>query len=197
MMDLVSYNNKHNEANGEDNKDGSDYNFSWNHGFEGETQDKIINDLRLKQAKNLMVLNMLSLGTPMITMGDEILRTQHGNNNAYCQDNEISYMNWNLNARQKEMFEFVKKLSNVHSNNSKIMNFNIFTLEDNIRSNKFCLHGVKPYLPDFSYDSHTIGMTYYSVTRKVFVYMFVTPTGRKSPLSCRKFLIPISIPGTR
>ena len=186
LWDLLCYNRKHNEANGEDNRDGSDYNFSWNHGFEGETQDKIINDLRLKQAKNLMVLNMLSLGTPMITMGDEILRTQHGNNNAYCQDNEISYMNWNLNARQKEMFEFVKKLSNVHSNNSKIMNFNIFTLEDNIRSNKFCLHGVKPYLPDFSYDSHTIGMTYYSVTRKVFVYMFVNAYWKEITLELPK-----------
>lgn len=174
LWDLLCYDKKHNEANGENNKDGTDYNFSWNHGIEGETKDPDLNNLRLQQAKNFMVINLLSVGTPMITMGDEILRTQHGNNNAYCQDNEISYMNWNLNDRQKEMLEFTKKLNNVHAltNFSAIQN-EIYTLEDNIRSNKFCLHGAKPYLPDLTYESHSIGMTYYSVARKIFVYLFI------------------------
>ena len=172
LWDLVSYDKKHNEENMEDNRDGSDYNFSWNHGAEGETKNKTINDLRLKQSKNFMLMNMISLGTPMITMGDEILRTQHGNNNAYCQDNDVSYMNWNLNARQKEMFEFTRKVTRIRSQNIPPQAQGIYTLEDSIRFNQFCLHGAKPYLPDFSYDSHSIGMTYYSVTHKVYVYIF-------------------------
>ena len=94
LRDLVSYNHKHNEANGEDNRDGSDDNRSWNHGVEGETDDPGIVALRRRQAANLMVTLCLSNGVPMITAGDERGRTQRGNNNAYCQDNEISWLDW-------------------------------------------------------------------------------------------------------
>ncbi|MEX0428789.1 glycogen debranching protein GlgX [Nocardioides sp. DS6] len=94
LRDLVSYNHKHNEANGEDNRDGTDNNRSWNHGVEGETDDEAIVRLRRRQAANLMVTLCLSNGVPMITAGDERGRTQRGNNNAYCQDNEISWIDW-------------------------------------------------------------------------------------------------------
>lgn len=174
LWDLLSYNQKHNEANGENNRDGNDYNFSWNHGVEGETTDNEINQLRLRQAKNLIFLTIMSIGTPMFTMGDEILRTQKGNNNPYCQDNEISYMNWNYNNLQKDMLNFYRKIG-------KLKHFRIyhnagatnFTLEDQIRASELCLHGTKPYLPDMSYTSHTIGLTYYCVTYNMYVYIFI------------------------
>ncbi len=94
LRDLVSYNGKHNEANGEDNRDGNNNNRSWNCGAEGETDDPVILALRARQARNLAATLLLSTGTPMITMGDELWRTQHGNNNAYCQDNETSWLDW-------------------------------------------------------------------------------------------------------
>ncbi len=95
LRDLVSYSSKHNEANGEDNRDGTDNNRSWNHGAEGETEDPGIQALRRRQAANLMATLCLSSGAPMITAGDERGRTQGGNNNAYCQDNEVSWVDWN------------------------------------------------------------------------------------------------------
>ena len=94
LRDLVSYDHKHNEANGEDNRDGTDNNRSWNYGIEGETDDPAIIALRTRQARNIAATLLLSTGTPMITMGDEMWRTQGGNNNAYCQDNDISWLNW-------------------------------------------------------------------------------------------------------
>ena len=108
LYDLVSYNKKHNEANGEDNRDGHDHNFSWNCGVEGETDDTAILDLRRRQAKNFFAILFLSQGVPMILAGDEILRTQHGNNNAYCQDNELTWFDWNLVERNQDMLRFVK-----------------------------------------------------------------------------------------
>jgi glycogen operon protein len=94
LHDLVSYERKHNRANGENNKDGDDHNRSWNCGAEGETDDPAINALRRRQMRNFLTTLLLSTGVPMITMGDEVGRTQRGNNNAYCQDNEISWMRW-------------------------------------------------------------------------------------------------------
>jgi glycogen operon protein len=91
LHDLVSYNHKHNEANGHNNQDGSVDNFSWNCGVEGPTNDAAVEALRNRQVKNFFVLEMLSAGTPMLLMGDEVRRTQRGNNNAYCQDSEISW----------------------------------------------------------------------------------------------------------
>ena len=110
LHDLVSYNHKHNEANGEDNRDGGDNNLSYNHGEEGGSNNPQILALRRRQAKNLMATLMLSLGTPMILGGDEFLRTQGGNNNAYCQNNEVSWYNWNLKTENIENFTFLKKL---------------------------------------------------------------------------------------
>jgi glycogen operon protein len=110
MHDLVSYDHKHNEANGEDNRDGTNDNASWNCGAEGDTDDPNIRALRARQMRNLMSTLLLSQGTPMICGGDEIARTQHGNNNAYCQDNEISWYDWNLGDEQKAMLAFTKRL---------------------------------------------------------------------------------------
>jgi isoamylase len=109
LSDLVSYNEKHNEANGENNNDGTNDNNSWNYGTEGETADANIINLRKQLAKNYACLLLFSAGTPMILGGDEFLRTQHGNNNAYCQDNEISWFNWDCVQENADILEFFRK----------------------------------------------------------------------------------------
>jgi isoamylase len=110
LHDLVSYNTKHNEANGEDNRDGADDNYSWNHGVEGETEDEGIIALRERQKRNLLSSLFFSQGVPMLLAGDEMGRTQGGNNNAYCQDNEISWVDWRLDDRKKVLLEFTRRL---------------------------------------------------------------------------------------
>jgi len=110
LCDLVSYNQKHNEENGEGNRDGWDENFSWNCGTEGETSDARILALRARQAKNFIATLMLSQGIPMLTAGDEFLRTQRGNNNAWCQDNEISWVDWSLAEKNKDFLRFVREM---------------------------------------------------------------------------------------
>ena len=110
MNDLVSYNNKHNEANGEGNRDGESNNRSWNCGVEGPTNIRDVNELRQRQMRNMFATLLVSQGIPMICGGDEVMRTQGGNNNAYCQDNEISWTNWDLDASQQEMLAFVSKM---------------------------------------------------------------------------------------
>ncbi len=110
LRDLVSYDQKHNEANQEDNKDGSDDNQSWNCGVEGPTDDPAIRELRARQQRNMLATLLLSQGVPMICGGDEIGRTQHGNNNAYCQDNEISWFNWDISSEEQALFTFTSAL---------------------------------------------------------------------------------------
>ena len=110
MNDLVSYNNKHNEANGEGNRDGESNNRSWNCGVEGPTNIRDVNELRQRQMRNMFATLLVSQGIPMICGGDEVMRTQGGNNNAYCQDNEISWTNWELDDSQREMLAFVSKM---------------------------------------------------------------------------------------
>lgn len=107
LRDLVSYDRKHNEANGEDNRDGSDENTSWNCGVEGETNDQEVVDLRRRQAKNFMALLLLSQGVPMIRSGDEVFGTQQGNNNCYCQDNELGWLDWKLAEENRDILRFV------------------------------------------------------------------------------------------
>ncbi len=108
LWDLLSYNKKHNEANGEDNRDGCDENFSFNYGVEGETDDIQILEIRKRQAKNFMAILLFSVGVPMILSGDEVLRTQKGNNNAWCQDNEISWFDWSFVEKNYEMLRFTR-----------------------------------------------------------------------------------------
>ena len=110
LNDLVSYNEKHNEANGENNRDGSSHDRSWNCGHEGPTEDRAINELRARQIRNLLATLLFSQGTPMMMAGDEFRRTQHGNNNAYCQDNDISWADWNISEEGCRLVSFTKKL---------------------------------------------------------------------------------------
>jgi len=110
LRDLVTYDHKHNEANLEENRDGSDDNRSWNCGVEGETDDPEINELRDRQTRNVLATLLLSQGTPMLLAGDELRRTQGGNNNAYCQDNELSWVDWELDERTRGVLEFTKRL---------------------------------------------------------------------------------------
>jgi isoamylase len=111
LADLVSYNEKHNEANGEDNRDGESHNRSWNCGIEGPTDDPDILALRARQMRNIMATLMLSQGTPMISHGDEMGRTQYGNNNVYCQDSELSWMDWSLADKNADLLAFTRKVT--------------------------------------------------------------------------------------
>ena len=110
LRDLVSYNERHNEANLEDNQDGTPDNRSWNSGAEGETDDPAVNELRDRQIRNFLTTLMLSHGVPMLMAGDELMRTQRGNNNAYCQDNEISWLDWELDERARTLHAFTRRL---------------------------------------------------------------------------------------
>ncbi|CAB0654714.1 glycogen debranching enzyme GlgX [Corynebacterium diphtheriae] len=116
LNDLVSYNHKHNDANGEDGRDGESHNRSWNCGEEGPTEDPRINKLRARQRRNFLTTLLLSQGTPMIAHGDEMARTQNGNNNVYCQDNETSWMDWELADKNAALMEFTKRLITIRRN---------------------------------------------------------------------------------
>ena len=129
LHDLVSYNHRHNEANGEDNRDGSSDNRSWNCGVEGETDDAGINALRDRQARNFLATLLLSQGTPMITAGDEAHRTQQGNNNAYCQDNATSWVHWDTGERGRALTAFVRRLTQLRHRHS-ILHRNRFLTGD-------------------------------------------------------------------
>jgi glycogen operon protein len=113
LDDLVSYNGKHNEANGEDNRDGSNDNHSWNCGAEGPTDDAAVRALRTRQKRNLIATLLLSEGVPMICGGDEVGHTQRGNNNAYCQDNHLTWINWSLDDEKKDFLEFVRLVTRI------------------------------------------------------------------------------------
>ncbi|MBU0937016.1 MAG: glycogen debranching protein GlgX [Spirochaetes bacterium] len=127
LRDLVSYNEKHNEANGENNQDGHPANFGWNCGVEGPVADKNVEKLRLRQSKNFLASLLLSLGTPMLTAGDEIGRTQRGNNNAWCQDNELSWMDYALKDRNSELFRFARLLINLRKTHTTFRRPDFFT----------------------------------------------------------------------
>ena len=110
LRDLVSFNQKHNEANGEGNRDGIDNNLSWNCGAEGDSDDPNIESLRKRQARNFMAILLLSRGVPMLVAGDEICRSQKGNNNPYCQDNEISWLDWTLVGKHSDLLRFCRSM---------------------------------------------------------------------------------------
>ena len=159
LNDLVSYSRKHNEANGEDNRDGTDDNRSWNAGVEGPTDDPAIERLRNRQAKNLLTVTLLSLGVPMICMGDEVRRTQRGNNNAYCQDNETSWFDWTLLDTHADMRRFVTFLNARRLRRDVEHERERTTLNELIRRSEKAWHGVKLGRPDWSPSSHTFALT--------------------------------------
>lgn len=151
LHDLVSYNEKHNEANGENNADGSNDNYSWNCGWEGPTNSKEINALRLRQMKNMATLLLLSQGVPMILGGDEMGRTQQGNNNAYCQDNEISWINWELTKSYAHLLRFFKLLIRFRKQHAI---FRRKSFDDPFQTISW--HGVKLGQPDWSWESRSL-----------------------------------------
>lgn len=152
LRDLVSYNNKHNEANLEGNRDGQDDNYSWNCGIEGPTDDADIQALRGKQIRNAMTMLMVSQGTPMILMGDEMGRTQRGNNNAYCHDSEISWLDWSLLDENRELFDFVKHLIEFRMRHPVLRNGHFLRHEDylDVGYPDIAFHGLRPYKPGWS-----------------------------------------------
>jgi isoamylase len=118
LRDLVSYNDKHNEANGEEGRDGSNNNLSWNHGAEGDTDNPEILALRNRQMRNLLASLLLAQGTPMLLAGDEFAHSQHGNNNAYCQDNDISWLDWQSASEYRSLTDFVRRLTRLRSHHA-------------------------------------------------------------------------------
>jgi isoamylase len=161
LNDLVSYNDKHNLANGEDNEDGLDANFSWNCGVEGPTDDPDVERLRLRQIKNFFAVLLVSQGTPMIQMGDEARRTQGGNNNAYCQDNEISWMDWNRVAENADLRRFVSRMIDFRRDRPSL-NSEIYVSEQrhgNGVTKHLTWHGVKLDHPDWGDASHSLAFT--------------------------------------
>lgn len=155
MNDLVSYNNKHNYENGEDNRDGDNNNSSYNYGFEGETDDVEINKIRRRQITNFFTILLLSQGTPMILAGDEFGRTQKGNNNAYCQDSDTSWVNWNLLEKNRGLFEYVKKLI-LFRKETKL--FGLESFREDITNVRISYHGIEPNKPGFEYYSRSIAV---------------------------------------
>jgi glycogen operon protein len=159
LNDLVSYNGKHNQANGEDNRDGSDDNLSWNCGVEGPTEDPEVERLRNRQVKNFLAITLLSLGTPMLLMGDEVRRTQRGNNNAYCQDNEISWFDWSLLERHRDIHRFVQQLVRFRlSRDSAVRDLGL-SLNQLLRQADIQWHGVRLHQPDWGQESHSLAVT--------------------------------------
>jgi isoamylase len=159
LNDLVSYNEKHNQANGENNKDGSDYNLSWNCGVEGPTDDPEIQALRIRQIKNFFTATLMALGTPMLLMGDEVRRTQAGNNNTYCQDNEISWFDWSQVDRNQNLLTFVKCLIHLRLNLDIFQRTRDLTLSELLKEADVKWHGVKLNQPDWSYNSHSLAFS--------------------------------------
>lgn len=160
LYDLVAYNEKHNLANGEDNRDGTNENYSWNHGVEGPTEDPVIESLRLKQMKNLLTITLLSLGTPMIQMGDELARTQHGNNNGYCQNSEDFWLDWGLVDKNSEIFEFTKTLIHLKvSQGEQVFRATKRTpLDQVLKESNIKWHGVEVGKPDWSEHSRALAI---------------------------------------
>jgi isoamylase len=158
LNDLTSYNHKHNEDNGEGNRDGSTGDQSWNCGTEGPTDDLEIERLRNRQVKNFLTATMLSLGVPMILMGDEMRRSQNGNNNAYCQDNEISWMDWGLIEKHADVHRFVQLLIKRRLLRDTAPERTRASLNKLIREANKSWHGIKLNQPDWSDESHSLAL---------------------------------------
>ena len=158
LNDLVSFNHKHNDANGENNRDGSDWNLSWNCGVEGPTDDLNIEALRNRQVKNFFVLTLLAAGTPMLLMGDEVRRTQKGNNNAYCQDSEISWFDWSLLERHGDIHRFVTALNGFRQRRDVVAEGTL-SLRELLHRARIEWHGVVLKCPDWSDHSHSLAFT--------------------------------------
>ncbi|MHB8837217.1 MAG: glycogen debranching protein GlgX [Candidatus Methylomirabilia bacterium] len=173
LNDLVAYDSKHNAENGEDNRDGTDDNRSWNCGAEGPSDDSDVERLRNRQAKNLLALTLLSLGTPMILMGDEMRRTQRGNNNAYCQDNEISWLDWRLLERHDDVRRFLKHLIGYRLHRDFSEDAAALSLNRLLCQARVHWHGVRLNAPDWGGDSHAVAATIESLSGRITYYLIL------------------------
>ena len=170
LDDLVSYNQKHNEANGEDNRDGSNDNMSWNCGVEGPTGDGAVESLRNRQVKNFLTMTLLAAGTPMLLMGDEVRRTQRGNNNAYCQDSELSWFDWSLLDRHADVHRFVTVLTAFRQRRDIVGAGVPFTLNELLSRARLDWHGVALHRPDWSEHSRSLAFTLQSLRARFLVH---------------------------
>lgn len=179
LYDLVSYNSKHNEANGEGNRDGSDNNDSWNCGAEGHTDDAGIMALRLRQMKNLMTILLTSRGIPMLLSGDEFVNTQYGNNNAYCQDNEISWLNWSDLEKHKDHHRYVSTLISLRKEHPVLMSDSFNFGNNGTGYPELSFHGLRPWEIDECAPTLTFAYMYaedhveYGTESDCFIYVCI------------------------
>ena len=170
LNDLASYNEKHNDANGESNRDGGNDNRSWNCGVEGPTDDPAIESLRNRQVKNFMTVTLLSLGIPMFVMGDEVRRTQLGNNNAYCQDAELNWFDWSLLEKHADVHRFVKLLIARRLLRDESAERRRMTLNELLAASAKGWHGTRLDQPDWGNHSHSIAMHGEVANQKMLFY---------------------------
>ena len=195
LNDLVSYDRKHNDANGEDNRDGGNDERSWNCGIEGPTDDPAIETLRNRQVKNLLALTLLAVGMPMIAMGDEVRATRRGNNNPYCQDNEISWFDWSLVEKHADILRFASMLIwdrtlRARSDAAESLNGFLTALEH-------VWHGVKAYTPDWSRSSHSLALSAVARERQVHFYFAVNAYWEPLDFELPRFDFPAQKPWRR
>ena len=164
ISDLVSYDTKHNEANLQSNTDGLNANLSWNCGVEGPTDNSDIHRLRMQQIRNLFALTLLSVGTPMLLMGDEVCRTQLGSNNAYCQNNATSWFDWSLCDTNSDMLRFVRQLIHLRLHFDQKAERTQTTLEGYLRKSRIEWHGIEVGKPDWRSDSHSLALSLHNVS---------------------------------
>jgi isoamylase len=155
----VSDNEKHNEENGESNRDGMNDNLSWNCGTEGQSKIPRFDALRRRQIKNFIVRNILAVGTPMLLMGDEVRPSQKGKNNAYCQDNEISWLDWDLQKRHAHIHRFVRMMIAFRGHRDFVIENSHLSLNECLEQARLEWHGIDLNSPDWSDDSHSIAFT--------------------------------------
>lgn len=160
LMDVVSYNEKHNLANDEDNRDGTNDNRSWNHGVEGATDDPEINALRRRQIKNALVILMVSRGVPLILMGDEVGHTKHGNNNTYCHDNELNWFDWTLTQTNADLLRFTQQIIALRQRHPVLRQRTFYAHQDVVGSGyaDISWHGTQPWQVDWSDDARAIAI---------------------------------------
>jgi len=173
LNDLVSYNEKHNEANGEENRDGANDNRSWNCGVEGPSDDPGVEKLRNRQVKNFLTVTMLSVGMPMILMGDEVRHTQGGNNNAYCQDNEISWFDWTRVKKHADIHRFVTLLAERRLLRGVEHEQQRMSLNQLLREAKISWHGVKLSQPDWGASSRSVACTVEMRREKMLLHLIL------------------------
>jgi glycogen operon protein len=173
LNDLVSYSHKHNELNGEGNHDGANENLSWNCGVEGPSKDLGIEFLREKQMRNFFTAVLLAVGAPMISMGDEVKRTQLGNNNPYCQDNELSWFDWDLVSQNQGLLRFVKLLISQRLRRDASQEANAMSLKELLDMGRVTYHGVRLNMTDWSDDSHALAFSVESITQTLSMHIMI------------------------